>query len=29
VTIQPEAPPPDELVNVRRNRDGAPISRVS
>ncbi|MES1183534.1 MAG: cation diffusion facilitator family transporter [Myxococcales bacterium] len=29
VTIQPEAPPPDELVNVRRNRDGAPIRRVS
>jgi cobalt-zinc-cadmium efflux system protein len=29
VTIQPEAPPPDELVSVRRNRDGAPISRVS
>jgi len=29
VTIQPEAPPPDELVNVRLSRDGAPIRRVS
>ena len=25
VTIQPEAPPPDELVLVRAGRDGAPI----
>jgi cobalt-zinc-cadmium efflux system protein len=25
VTIQPEAPPPDELVPVRAGRDGAPI----
>lgn len=25
VTIQPEAPPPDELVSVRRSRDGAPL----
>jgi len=29
VTIQPEAPPPDELVNVRLSRDGAPVRRVS
>jgi cobalt-zinc-cadmium efflux system protein len=29
VTIQPEAPPPDELVNVRLSRDGAPIVRAS
>lgn len=29
VTIQPEAPPPDELVAVRSSRDGAPIRRVS
>jgi cobalt-zinc-cadmium efflux system protein len=29
VTIQPEAPPPDELVNVRLSRDGAPARRVS
>jgi cobalt-zinc-cadmium efflux system protein len=29
VTIQPEAPPPDELVNVRLSRDGAPLRRVS
>jgi cobalt-zinc-cadmium efflux system protein len=29
VTIQPEAPPPDELVTVRSSRDGAPIRRVS
>jgi cobalt-zinc-cadmium efflux system protein len=29
VTIQPEAPPPDELVAVRRGRDGAAIRRVS
>jgi cobalt-zinc-cadmium efflux system protein len=29
VTIQPEAPPPDELVAVRLSRDGAPIRRVS
>nr|PZN24038.1 MAG: cation transporter [Pseudomonadota bacterium] len=28
VTIQPEAPPPDELVRVRRSRDGAPLSRA-
>lgn len=27
VTIQPEAPPPDELVAVRRSRDGAPLAR--
>ncbi|HEY8945692.1 MAG TPA: cation diffusion facilitator family transporter, partial [Polyangiaceae bacterium] len=27
VTIQPEAPPPDELVPVRRSRDGAPVAR--
>lgn len=27
VTIQPEAPPPDELVPVRRSRDGKPLSR--
>ncbi len=29
VTIQPEAPPPDELVAVRLSRDGAPARRVS
>ncbi|HYQ14322.1 MAG TPA: cation diffusion facilitator family transporter [Polyangiaceae bacterium] len=29
VTIQPEAPPPDELVAVRSSKDGAPIRRVS
>jgi cobalt-zinc-cadmium efflux system protein len=29
VTVQPEAPLPDELVNVRASRDGAPIRRVS
>ena len=29
VTIQPEAPPPDELVTVRVSRDGAPVRRVS
>jgi cobalt-zinc-cadmium efflux system protein len=29
VTIQPEAPPPDELVEVRLSRDGAAIKRVS
>jgi cobalt-zinc-cadmium efflux system protein len=29
VTIQPEAPPPDELVEVRLSRDGAPVRRVS
>jgi len=29
VTIQPEAPPPDELVAVRLSRDGAAIRRVS
>lgn len=27
VTIQPEAPPPDELVSVRSSRDGAAIVR--
>jgi cobalt-zinc-cadmium efflux system protein len=27
VTIQPEAPPPDEVVTVRASRDGAPIPR--
>ena len=27
VTIQPEAPPPDELVAVRTSRDGQPIIR--
>jgi len=25
ITVQPEAPPPDELVAVRSSRDGAPI----
>jgi cobalt-zinc-cadmium efflux system protein len=29
VTIQPEAPPPDELVPVRLSRDGGPARRVS
>ncbi len=29
VTIQPEAPPPDEVVPVRLSRDGAPFRRVS
>jgi cobalt-zinc-cadmium efflux system protein len=29
VTIQPEAPPPDELVPVRLSKDGAVIRRVS
>ncbi|RYZ04380.1 MAG: cation transporter [Myxococcales bacterium] len=29
VTIQPEAPPPDELVPVRLSRNGAAIRRVS
>jgi cobalt-zinc-cadmium efflux system protein len=29
VTIQPEAPPPDELVAVRLSKDGAPVRRVS
>jgi cobalt-zinc-cadmium efflux system protein len=29
VTVQPEAPLPDELVSVRSSRDGAPIRRVS
>ncbi len=29
VTIQPEAPPPDELVAVRLSRDGGPVRRVS
>jgi cobalt-zinc-cadmium efflux system protein len=29
VTIQPEAPPPDELVTVRLSKDGAPIRKVS
>lgn len=28
VTIQPEAPPPDELVLVRRSRDGAPLASL-
>src|SRR5690606_37431800 len=28
VTIQPEPPPPDDLVRVRRSRDGAPLSRA-
>lgn len=28
VTVQPEAPPPDELVSVRSSRDGAPIRKV-
>lgn len=28
VTIQPEAPPPDDLVSVRASRDGAPIRRT-
>lgn len=27
VTVQPEAPPPDELVPVRISRDGAPVQR--
>lgn len=27
VTVQPEAPPPDELVSVRSSRHGAPIRR--
>jgi cobalt-zinc-cadmium efflux system protein len=27
VTVQPEAPPPDELVSVRSSRHGAPIHR--
>jgi cobalt-zinc-cadmium efflux system protein len=27
VTVQPEPPPPDELVAVRTSRDGAPIKR--
>jgi cobalt-zinc-cadmium efflux system protein len=27
VTVQPEAPPPDELVPVRISRDGAPVRR--
>jgi len=29
VTVQPEPPPPDELVSVRSSRDGAPIRKVS
>jgi cobalt-zinc-cadmium efflux system protein len=28
VTVQPEAPPPDDVVSVRSSRDGAPIRRV-
>lgn len=28
VTIQPEAPPPDAVVNVRASRDGAPITKT-
>lgn len=28
VTIQPEPPRPDDLVNLRRSRDGAPLSRA-
>lgn len=28
VTIQPEAPPPDELVALRSSRDGAPVERT-
>jgi cobalt-zinc-cadmium efflux system protein len=28
VTIQPESPPPDEVVPVRRSRDGAPLERA-
>jgi cobalt-zinc-cadmium efflux system protein len=27
VTIQPEAPPPDDVVSVRRGKDGAPIRK--
>jgi cobalt-zinc-cadmium efflux system protein len=27
VTVQPEPPPPDELVSVRTSRDGAPVRR--
>ena len=27
-TVQPEAPPPDEIVAVRTSRDGAPARRV-
>jgi hypothetical protein len=28
VTIQPESPRPDEVVPVRRSRDGAPLERA-
>jgi len=28
VTIQPEAPPPDQVVSVRASRDGLPIQRA-
>ncbi|MFZ5893071.1 MAG: cation diffusion facilitator family transporter [Myxococcota bacterium] len=28
VTIQPESPRPDDLVNLRRSRDGAPLRNV-
>jgi cobalt-zinc-cadmium efflux system protein len=28
VTVQPEAPPPDEVVHVRSRRDGGPIGKV-
>lgn len=28
VTIQPEAPPPEQVVSVRSSRDGAPIRRA-
>ncbi len=28
VTVQPEAPPPDQVVSVRASKDGAPIRRV-
>jgi hypothetical protein len=27
-TVQPEAPPPDDIVSVRTSRDGAPVRRV-
>jgi cobalt-zinc-cadmium efflux system protein len=28
ITVQPEAPPPDDLVVVRSSRHGAPITRA-
>jgi len=28
ITVQPEAPPPDDLVNVRSSRHGGPITRA-